>query len=64
MKIKKVHYKDENVLIAGVLIKRIFRKPVFVPFDNNCGFDSQIIFDESSIVPFEEKNNNKEHIQY
>lgn len=43
MKIKRVVYNDDGVLIEGILIRRIFCKPIFVPANADCGFDQQII---------------------
>lgn len=55
MKVKRVFYNDDDILIAGHLIERRFRKPVFYPFEAKCGFDSEIIRDKSLIVEYSEE---------
>lgn len=58
MKVKKVYLNDDGVLIPGHLVKRIFRKPVFFPFDEDCGFNSQVIYDKNAVL--EKNTTNKE----
>lgn len=50
MKVKKVVLKDDGVYIPGHLVTRFFRKPVFFPFDEGCGFISQVIHDKSVLL--------------
>lgn len=50
MKVKRVDLKDDGTLIPGLLIKRILRKPVFYPLNENCGFTSQVIHDKSLVI--------------
>lgn len=56
MKIKKVVLKDDGVYIPGHLIVRLFRKPVFHPFDESCGFTSRVIHDKSVILDSDAMN--------
>lgn len=44
MKISCVCYEDDGVKIPGLLIKRIFQPPLFIPFDTGCGFSEQKIY--------------------
>ena len=37
---------DDDVLIPGVLIERLFRRPVFYSADARCGWESQEIYKE------------------
>lgn len=60
MKVKKVYYHDDGVFIKGHLIKRIFRKPIFIPSDNKCGFNMQIVYDKKAIFPYTATNDEKE----
>lgn len=43
MKVKRVFYNDDGVFTEGILIQRIFCKPVFVPANTDCGFNQQNI---------------------
>lgn len=64
MKVKKVYLNDDDVLVSGHLVERPFRKPVFYPFDNRCGFSYQVIHDMADLVEFSEsayRNFYKEH---
>jgi len=44
MKVKRASYKDDDILIPGVLIERLFRRPVFYSADARCGWQSQEIY--------------------
>lgn len=55
MKVRRVYYNDDDILIDGHLIERRFRKPVFYPFETKRGFDSEIIRDKSLIVEYSEE---------
>ncbi len=46
MKVKRVCYIDDGVKLAGLLITRIFCRPVFYPMNPGCGFDAQVIYPE------------------
>ena len=50
MKITRASYIDDGVAVPGILVKRLFRRPVFYSADSRCGWDSQKITKE------EEKN--------
>lgn len=50
MKVTKVYYNDDSVLVEGYLIERFMRRPIFFPFDPRCGFTSQRISDRSQLV--------------
>ncbi|MBQ7818497.1 MAG: hypothetical protein IJ341_02250 [Bacteroidales bacterium] len=50
MKVDRVLYNDDGVLIPGHLITRPFRKPVFLPFCNKSGFDKQIVYNKNDII--------------
>jgi len=52
MKVKKVYLNDDEILIPGHLIERPFRKPVFYPFDNRCGFSYQIVRNKDDLVEY------------
>ena len=52
MEVKRVYYNDDDILIPGHLIKRRFRKPVFYPFGNECGFSYEIISNEDLIAEY------------
>lgn len=38
---------DDGILIPGVLIERLFRRPVFYSADARCGWVSQVIYKEN-----------------
>lgn len=46
MKAKRASYIDDDILIPGVLIERLFRRPVFYSADARCGWESQVIYKE------------------
>lgn len=46
MKVKRASYMDDDILIPGVLIERLFRRPVFFSADARCGWESQVIYKE------------------
>ena len=50
MKVTKVYYNDDSVLVEGYLIERFMRRPIFYPFDPRCGFTSQRVVDRSQLV--------------
>ena len=50
MKVTKVYYNDDSVLVEGYLIERFMRRPIFYPFDPRCGFTCQRIWDRSRLV--------------
>ena len=50
MKVTKVYYNDDSVLVEGYLIERFMRRPIFYPFDPRCGFTSQRVSDRSRLV--------------
>lgn len=50
MKVTKVYYNDDSILVEGHLIERFMRKPIFYPFDPRCGFTSQRISDRSRLI--------------
>ena len=56
MKVTWIYYNDDDILIAGHLIKRFFRKPVFYPFERECGFDCQYITGRDQMVKFTEED--------
>ncbi len=65
MKIKRVSFNDDGVLIPGILIKRAFRKEIFFSMEIKCGWDSQVITkaEKKNIMPYQKevvilKNNN------
>ena len=43
MKVTRIYYNDDDILVTGHLIERIFRRPVFYPFDGKCGFSYQYV---------------------
>lgn len=50
MKVTKVYYNDDSILVEGHLIERFMRRPIFYPFDPRCGFTCQCISDRSQLV--------------
>ncbi|MCM1509005.1 MAG: DUF4314 domain-containing protein [Ruminococcus flavefaciens] len=52
MKVKRVYYNDDDILIPGYLIERRFRKSIFYPFEMKCGFDSEIIRNPELIIEY------------
>lgn len=52
MKVRRVYYNDDSILIPGHLVERRFRKPVFYPFEVKCGFDSEIIRDKGLLIEY------------
>lgn len=48
MKVKRASYIDNGILIPGVLIERLFRRPVFYSADARCGWESQVIYKDNS----------------
>ena len=43
MKVTWIYYNDDDILIAGHLIKRFFRKPVFTLLKGNAGLTASIL---------------------
>lgn len=52
MKVKRIYYNDDDILIPGHLIIRRFRKPVFYPFGNKCGFSYETIHNEELLIEY------------
>lgn len=52
MKVSKVYYNDDGILVPGHLVTRIMRKPIFFPFDPRCGFSSQRISKREELVEY------------
>lgn len=52
MKVKKVYLNDDEILVPGHLIERPFRKPVFYPFENKCGFACQIVHNKIDLIEY------------
>ena len=50
MKVTKVYYNDDSILVEGHLIERFMRKPIFYPFDPRCGFTSQKISKRKMLI--------------
>lgn len=50
MKVTKVYYNDDSILVEGYLIERFMRRPIFYPFDPRCGFTCQRISDRSRLI--------------
>lgn len=44
MKVKRAGYIDDGIFVPGVVITRLFRKPVFYSVDARCGWQSQVIY--------------------
>ena len=59
MKVTKVYYNDDSVLVEGYLIERFMRRPIFFPFDPRCGFTSQRISDRSQLVEYKQDSYRK-----
>ena len=51
MKVSRVYYNDDDILVPGHLIRRLFHRPVFFPFERKCGFSYQIIHKKESLLP-------------
>ena len=51
MKVSRVFYNDDDILVRGHLIRRLFHKPVFFPFERKCGFDYQIVTRRERVLP-------------
>ena len=51
MKVSRVYYNDDDILVPGHLIRRLFHRPVFFPFERKCGFSYQIIHKKESLFP-------------
>ncbi len=47
MKITKMCYKDNSGYIPGILIQRIFHKPIFVSMEPSCNWNYKIITREN-----------------
>ena len=52
MKVKRIYYNADDILIPGHLIIRRFRKPVFYPFGNKCGFSYETIHNEELLIEY------------
>lgn len=52
MKVRRVYYNDDDILIPGHLIERRFRKTIFYPFEAKCGFDSEVIRDRELVIEY------------
>ena len=52
MKVTRIYYNDDDILVTGHLIERIFRRPVFYPFDGKCGFSYQYVTRKDCLVEF------------
>lgn len=51
MKVSRVYYNDDDILVPGHLIRRLFHRPVFFPFERKCGFSYQIITKKELVFP-------------
>lgn len=51
MKVSRVYYNDDDILVPGHLIRRLFHRPVFFPFERKCGFSYQIITKKDQVLP-------------
>ena len=56
MKVTRIYYNDDDILIPGHLMERAFRKPVFYPFERKCGFGCQYIMDKNCLIKFTEED--------
>lgn len=63
-KYARVLYCDDGIEIPGLLVRRLFRRPMFFPFDVGCGFHSQTICksDRSLIREMRSENTASEHL--
>lgn len=52
MKVTRIYYNDDDILVTGHLIERIFRRPVFYPFDGKYGFSYQYVTRKDCLVEF------------
>lgn len=50
MKVTKVYYDDDSILVEGHMIERFMRKPIFYPFDPRCGFTCQKISKREMLI--------------
>lgn len=56
MKVTRIYYNDDDILVAGHLIERTFRRTVFYPFDGKCGFSYQYVTCKDRLVKFTERD--------
>lgn len=54
MKVSRVFYNDDDILVSGHLIRRLFHRPVFFPFERKCGFDYQYITKKDTVLPLKD----------
>ena len=54
MKVSRVFYNDDDILVRGHLIRRLFHRPVFFPFERKCGFDYQYIIRKDTVLPLKD----------
>ena len=58
MKVKRVYYNDNEILIAGHLIEDVLEHPVFYPFERRR-YECQEITDESLIIDYNNESYRK-----
>lgn len=58
MKVKRVYYNDNEILIAGHLIEDVLDHPVFYPFERRR-YEYQEITDESLIIDYNSESYRK-----
>ena len=58
MKVKRVYYNDNEILIAGHLIEDVLEHPVFYPFERRR-YECQEITDESLIIDYNSESYRK-----
>ena len=54
MKVSRVFYNDDDILVRGHLIRRLFHRPVFFSFERKCGFDYQYITRKDTVLPLKD----------
>lgn len=59
MKVSRVFFNDDDILVRGHLIRRMFHRPVFFPFERKCGFDYQVVRNKDCLLPLKESAERK-----
>ena len=56
MKMLRTYYNDNGILLPGLMIQRVFRKRLFIPFDSRSTFTHRYIQDKKKLIPYTRKS--------
>lgn len=56
MRMTRVYYNDNGILLPGMMVQRLLRKSFFVPFDSGGTFTHRYIHDKKKLIPYTHKS--------